>query len=516
MEIPQKFNASTFLLDRHLQQGKGEKTAIICQDRELTYREVYKKVNCFGNALLKLGVEMENRVAVLSPDIPEVIITMLASMRLGAIPIIINTMLPSQDISFILNDSRAKAVVVHESLLKKVKACKDSLKFLKHLIIIGHTDPNQLSFEGLMKNMPDELEPAETSRDDSVIWQYSSGTTGSPKGIIQLHRNIPHHFRCHGEGILKMSERDRVFSIAKLFFGYGQSSSFFWPFCAGATTLLLPERPEPVTTAQFITNHKPTVFCGVPTSYNAILQLPGLKEKYDFSSVRVFTSAGESLPIPVYDSWLNTFGAEIIDGIGSTECFHIFISNRPGSVVPGSSGKPIPGFEARVVDDEGNSLPPGEIGNLMVKGDSMAAGYWNNRDLTRRTFLGGWIKTGDKFACDEDGNFWYAGRNDDMIKAGGIWVSPIEVENVLLSHPTIDECGVIGLEDADGLMKPKAYVVLKKKYVPSDALSQEIKEYVKTKIAPYKYPRWIEYIEALPKTTTGKLQRFKLRQLDAN
>lgn len=365
-----------------------------------------------------------------------------------------------------------------------------------------------------MENMPEELAPAETSRDDSVVWQYSSGTTGSPKGIIQLHKNIPLHFRYHGEGIMMMSEKDRVFSIAKLFFGYGQSNSFFWPFCAGATTLLLPERPEPAAVAQFITDHKPTVFCGVPTSYNAILQLPGLKEKYDFSSVRFFASAGEALPITVYEHWHKTFGAEIIDGIGATECFHIFISNKPGSVVPGSSGKPIPGFEAKVVDDEGSTLPAGEIGNLMVKGDSMAAGYWNKRDLTKRTFLGEWIRTGDKFSYDENGNFWYSGRNDDMIKAGGIWVSPIEVENALLSHPFIAECGVIDLEDADGLIKPKAYLVLKKECTPSDGLSQEIKEYVKSKIAPYKYPRWIEYIEELPKTSTGKLQRFKLRQLN--
>ncbi len=375
---------------------------------------------------------------------------------------------------------------------------------------------NSLSFESIIKDMPDELKPAETSKDDVVIWQYSTGTTGAPKGIMHLHKSIYHHFKCHGEGVLQISEKDRMFSIAKLFFGYGQSSAFFWPFCAGATTLLLPEKPEPAVVAKFITENRPTIFYGVPTSYNAILQLPWLKEKYDFSSVRLFTSAGEALPVTIYNRWLETFGAEIIDGIGATECFHIFISNRPGNVVPDSSGKPIPGFEARVVDDEGNNLPPGEIGNLLIKGDSTAAGYWRKPDLAKRTFLGEWVKVGDQFSYDAEGNFWFAGRKDDMIKAGGIWVSPIEVENVLLAHPLIEECAVISAEDTDGLAIPKAYVVLKDGYYPSDDLSNELKEYVKSKISPYKYPRWIEYVEQLPKTTTGKLQRFRLRQLNTN
>lgn len=514
IQIPDEFNATAYLLDRHLGEGKGDKTAIICQERSLTYRDVYEQVNKLGNALLKLGVKQENRVFLLSPDIPELICALLASMKIGAVPTAVNTLLSAKDFAYILNDSRAPVAVVHQSLAPLVESVRGQLEYLEHLVVIGQAEAGQLSYEKLIAGESSKLEPAKTSKDDAAVWQYTSGTTGQPKGVIHMHKSIPYHFHNYAEEILNIGEDDKIFSVAKLFFGFGQGNSLYWPFSAGATTILLPERPEPDVVAEVITRNKPTVFFTAPTSFNAILQLPNLKEKYDFSSIRLSVSAGEALPAAIYQRWYEAFNTEIIDGIGSTEAFHIFISNRPGSAVAGSTGKPIPGFEAKVADEDGNKLPPNEVGNLMVKGRSIAAGYWNKHQLTQQTFIGEWLKTGDKFYQDEQGFFWFAGRSDDMIKAGGIWVSPIEVEGVLISHPAVLECGVIGAEDQGGLMKPKAFVVLKEGNQPSEELTSQLKKYVKEKTAPYKYPRWIKYVTELPKTPTGKLQRFKLRELD--
>lgn len=516
IKIPEKFNAVDFLLDRHLEEGRGDKTAIVCQGQEWTYKRVFQEVNRLGNGFKSLGVEMENRVLLLSPDLPELISSILAAMKIGAVPVVTNTMLPAADIAYILNDSRAKVAVVHQSLLPLVEQVQKDLDYLQNLVVIGEAKGDQISYQKLVEQSSQKLETAKTSKNDSAVWQYSSGTTGTPKGIVHMHKNIYYHFHSHAKGILNITSEDKVFSVAKLFFGYGQGNGLYWPFGAGATTILLPDRPEPENVAELVTKERPTVYCGVPTSYNAILQMPDLTERYDFSSIRVCTSAGEALPAALYQKWLETFGVEIIDGIGSTECFHVFISNRPGQVVSGSTGKPIPGFEAKLVDDQGKEVPPGEIGNLLVKGGSVSAGYWNKHELTQRAFQGEWVRTGDKFYKDENGYYWFAGRMDDMIKAGGIWVSPIEVEGVLISHPAVLECGVIGAADKEGLLKPKAFIVLKEGNTPSAELTKEIQNYVKENAAPFKYPRWVEYVDELPKTPTGKLQRFKLRELDSS
>jgi benzoate-CoA ligase len=515
IQIPEKFNAAAFFLDRHMEQGRGDKIAVICQGQQLTYQQVYHQTNRLGNALKGLGIEMENRVFLLSPDLPELICSILGTMKIGAVPVAANTMLPACDIAYILNDSRAKVAIVHQSLVSLVEEASDQLEYLQHLVVIGQPAQGQLSYEKLLQDAEENLLPADTSKNDAAVWQYSSGTTGAPKGVVHMHKSIYYHYHSFAEGILNITEADKVFSVAKLFFGYGQGNGLYWPFGAGATTILLPERSEPNFIAELVSKEKPTVYCGVPTSYNAILQLPELKDKYDFSSIRACTSAGEALPGALYQQWLDTFGLEIIDGIGSTECFHIFISNRAGKVVPGSTGQAIPGFEAKIVDDQGQEVAAGEIGNLMVKGGSTFAGYWNKHELTQRAIHGEWVKTGDKFYTDQDGNYWFAGRGDDMIKAGGIWVSPIEVEGILISHPSVLECGVIGAQDQGGLIKPKAFVVLKEGFAPGEQLTRELQDYVKQKAAPYKYPRWIEYLSELPKTPTGKLQRFKLRELNA-
>jgi len=512
IEIPECFNAATFLLDRHLVEGRGDKAALICQGRSYSYAEVHAQVNRLGNALRELGVEMENRVLLLSPDLPELVFGLLACMKIGAVPIAANILLPSADIGYILADSRAKVAIAHESLAPVVEALRPSLPHLRHLVVVGEARRGQLVYRELVAGSSEALEPADTRRDDAAVWQYSSGTTGAPKGIIQMHKNIRWYCHAYGEEFLGITDQDRFLSIAKLFFGYGQGNSLYIPFGAGATTVLMPDRPEPRTVAALATRERPTVFAGVPTAYNALLELPDLTTAYDFHSVRLSLSAGEALPPTVLERWRAAWGVDLVDGIGCTECFHIFISNRPGDVVPGSSGRLVPGFDAKIVDEDGEEVAPGELGNVLIRGGCTAGGYWNQHARSQRTFQGEWVKTGDKFSRDTDGRFWYAGRGDDMIKSGGIWVAPVEVEATLGAHPAVLECGVVGAPDPDNLIKPKAFVTLREGWSPSEELTRELQQFVKERIAPYKRPRWIEYVPELPKTATGKLQRFKLRQ----
>ncbi|MDF1552024.1 MAG: benzoate-CoA ligase family protein [Deferrisomatales bacterium] len=511
IETPERVNAASFLLDRHLAEGRGDNVALVCRESSYTYREVQAQVNRLGNGLRDLGVEIENRVLLLSPDVPELVFGLLACMKIGAVPIAANVLLPPEDIGYILQDSRAKVAIAHDSLAPVVQGLRPSLPHLCHLVVIGAAGDGQRGYRDLVDGSGEELAPADTRGDDAAVWQYSSGTTGAPKGIIQMHKNVLWYYRAYAEAFLGVTERDRFLSVAKLFFGYGQGNSLYISFGAGATTILMPDRPEPRTIAELITRERPTVFAGVPTAYNALLQLPDLTEAYDFRSVRLFLSAGEALPPAVQERWREAWGTDIVDGIGCTECFHIFISNRPGDVVPGASGRLVPGFDARLVDEEEREVGPGEIGNLLIRAGCVASGYWGKHRRSQRTFLGEWVKTGDKFSRDEDGLFRFAGRGDDMIKSGGIWVAPVEVEATLSGHPAVLECGVVGAPDPDNLIKPKAFVVLREGWSPSGALTRELQQFVKVRIAPYKYPRWIEYLPKLPKTATGKIQRYKLR-----
>lgn len=514
-EITERFNAATYLLDRHVAEGRGGRPALVCKGRTFTYADVLTEVNKLGNALLAAGIEMENRVFLLMPDIPELVYGLLAAMKIGAVPVGANTLLPKKDFEYILGDSRAKLAIVHETLAAQVIDLMPTLPHLKKLIIVGAmADGGFETYDSFIRGASGQLEAADTSRNDSAVWQYTSGTTGAPKGIIQMHKAIPVHNEAFAKKVLGMNENDRILSLAKLFFGYGQGNSLYMPFGSGACTILMPERPEPATIAELVTKERPTIFCGVPTAYNALLDLPGLTEKYDFRSVRLCTSAGEALPPAVLDRWMKTWGIEIIDGIGSTECYHIFIANRQGKVIPGSLGKPLDGVEVKLLDDDGNPAAQGDIGNIYVKSGFVASSYWNKHELTQKTFQGEWVKTGDKFTVDSNGDYWFAGRGDDMIKSGGIWVAPIEVEACLGLHPAVLECGVVGAPDPDNLIKPKAYVVLRNGFEASETLTRELQAHVKAKLAPYKYPRWIAYVTELPKTATGKVQRFKLRQLN--
>jgi benzoate-CoA ligase family protein len=509
--IPSRLNAATVFVDRNVAEGRGARVAIHCGEREVTYAELLEQTNRLGNALCRLDVRLENRVFLLLLDSPEFAYSFFGAMKIGAVPIPINTLLTSADYEYLLNDSRAVVAIVSEALLPRLAEIpRDRLPHLRAMVVVGAAPAGCLSFERLLAAASPELEPADTSSDDTAFWLYSSGSTGFPKGCVHLHHDLLLCAEYYARGILGLNEADRTFSVAKLFFAYGLGNGLYFPFYVGASTVLFPGRPEVGALLEQVARFQPTLFFSVPTNYAAILASAAEAE---FGSVRLAVSAGEALPAALFERFHRRFGVEILDGIGSTEVLHIFISNRPGQVRPGSSGQIVPGYEARVVDDDGQPTPLGEIGNLLIKGDSTCSQYWNRHHQSAQTILGEWIKTGDKYTQDADGYFWYAGRSDDMLKVGGIWVSPVEIEAVLAGHPAVLEAGVVGRADDDELIKPQAYVVLTAGVGAGPSLVQELQAYVKERLAPYKYPRWVEFVPELPKTATGKTQRFKLREL---
>jgi benzoate-CoA ligase len=512
IQLPDVFNAAAEFVDRHIAAGRADRIALRCEGRTFTYGQVAEMVNRVGNALRALGVEMENRVLLLLYDSPEFAASFFGAMKIGAVPVPVNTMMRAQDYAYFLNDSRAKVLITHRPLWDEVATVRDRLPYLKHVVIVGEPALEQQAYDQWIAATSPELEPAPTSKDDAAFWLYSSGSTGFPKGAVHLHHDMVYCADLYARPILDIGPDDITFSAAKLFFAYGLGNNLYFPFRVGASAVLYPGRPLPETMFETITQNKPTIFFGVPTLYAAMLATRDAETKYDLASLRLCVSAGEALPPELFKRWKERFGTEILDGIGTTEILHIFISNQAGRVKPGSSGEVVPGYEAKIVDDEGRPAKPGDIGNLLVKGESTCAYYWNQHEKTKQTIKGEWIVTGDKYYQDEDGYYWYGGRSDDMLKVGGIWVSPIEVENTLIQHPAVLESAVVGQEDDDRLIKPKAFVVLNEGYTASSALVDELKGFVKDKLAPYKYPRWIAFVPELPKTATGKIQRFKLRQ----
>jgi len=517
------FNAADYFVDRNVRQGRGHKVAIYSRHRNYTYNDVQKMVNKTGNALRDLGVRIEDRVMMLLLDVPQFYAIFWGCIKIGAIPVPVNTMLTPEEYEYYLNDSRARALVVSEELLPVIHGIQGDLLYLRDLIVISETEGGRIPFRQKYKRAPSTVKTAPTSKDDVAFWMYSSGSTGSPKGAVHSQWDPVVTSRSYAQGVLQLSENDICFSAARLFFAYGLGNGMYFPMSAGASAVLCPDPPTPEGVLGYLEEFRPTVFFGVPTLYGQILDFkerldresggrPDPDGEHEFSSVRVCVSAGEALPVSLYHRWKKRFGVEILDGIGSTELLHIFLSNRLGDVCPGSTGKPVPGYDIRIVDDEEREVPRGEIGTLMVKGDSAAQLYWHKREKTRQTMVGRWINTGDKYYMDEEGYFWCAGRADDMLKVGGIWVSPVEVENVLNGHDAVRECAVVGCPDPKGLVKPKAFVVLCDGYEPSEALAEELKVFVRGNLAKYKYPRWIKFMEALPKSTTGKIQRFRLRE----
>jgi benzoate-CoA ligase len=509
--LPTQFNVAEHFVDRNVAEGRGASPAFLYEDRTLTYADVQELANRAGNALLELGVGMEDRILMICLDAPEFVGTFWGAIKIGAIPIPVNTLMRSADYLYFLNDSRAKVAVVSAALLAEAAPALDAARYLKHVLIAGGPAGRFMSWEDRLARASATLAAAATSRDEPAFWLYSSGSTGSPKGAVHLHHDMYVCAETYAKQVLGLRATDRVLSAAKLFFAYGLGNTGYFPMAVGARSVLYPNRPLPETMFELIARYRPTLFFGVPTLYAAMLAVKEAERRFDTSSLRLCVSAGEALPEELYTRWRERFGVEIIDGIGTTEILHIFLSNRPGGSRAGSSGLPVPGYDARVVDDEGRPMPQGEIGNLRVKGDSIMAYYWNKHEKTKEALFGDWIQTGDKYYQDKDGYFWYCGRADDMLKVGGIWVSPIEVEATLVRHAAVLEAAVVGKEDTDRLVKPKAFVVLKEPGQGSDALAGELKAFVKDKIAPYKYPRWIEFVGELPKTATGKIQRFKLR-----
>jgi len=516
MDIPRDFNAARWFVDRHIEEGRDGRLAIIHEGRRLTYGDVYAGMNRLGSALRRLGVAKEQRVVLLLHDGPEFVWSFWGALKIGAVPVPTNTLLKPRDYEYILRDSGATVVIAGESLVAAVEEGRARLPDLAHVIVVGPAAAGRLAYADLVGAESAELAPAATSRDDMAFWQYTSGTTGTPKAAVHLHHDMLVCCEAFGRHVLEIGPEDRTFSVAKLFFAYGLGNALYFPFHVAASTVLYSGRPEPAKVLEVITRERPTLFYAVPTAYAAMLQVPDAERLYDLGSVRLCSSAGEPLPKAIYQRWLEKFGLEILDGIGSTELCHTFIANRRGQVRPGSSGTVVPGYEAKLLDDAGREVATGEAGNLIVKGDSACACYWNQPERTKQTFAGEWVRTGDKYTRDADGYFWYAGRTDDMIKAGGMWVSPAEVESALAEHPAVVEAGVVGAEDNDELVKPLAFVVLARGHSASPALETALKVFVKQRLAPYKYPRWIVFVDELPKTATGKIQRFKLREIAAD
>jgi benzoate-CoA ligase len=512
--LPADFNVATWFVDRPVAEGKSAAAAFHYEDRVLTYGDVQELANRTGNALRDLGVEMEHRVLMICLDTPEFLGAFWGAIKIGAVPVPVNTLLRAADFRYVLEDSRARVAVVSAPLLAEAAPALQGSPNLRHVLVAGGAAGSHLSFEDRVGRASRTLEAEPTSRDDVAFWLYSSGSTGRPKGAVHLHHDMVIAAETYAKQVLGFKPSDKVYSAAKLFFAYGLGNAGYFPMSVGAQSVLYPHRPTPDAVFELLARHRPTLFFGVPTLYAAMLAAKGT-ERFDLSSLRLCVSAGEALPADLYRRWHERFGVEIIDGIGTTESGHIFLSNRPGAVRPGSSGLPVPGYECAIVDDEGRPVPAGEIGSLRVRGDSTMAYYWNKHDKTKETLFGPWIQTGDKYHQDADGYFWYDGRGDDMLKVGGIWVSPVEVEATLIQHPAVLEAAVVGHEDDDKLVKPRAYVVLKDPAGASEALADELRAFVKEKIAPYKYPRWIDFVPELPKTATGKIQRFKLRQAAA-
>jgi len=515
IDLPRQFNVATYFLDRHLQEGRADKTAIECGEERITYRELLQRVNRIGNGLKKLGVRQEERVALLLLDTPDFACCFFGAIKIGAVAIPLNTMLKPAEYQYMLNDSRARVLIVEESLYPQIQAIgKENLRYLVTIIIAGQPVTDLRCLDHLRSESSSELEAEPTCKDDPAFWLYSSGSTGFPKGCIHLHHDMVVCSELYAKTTLGVRENDRLFSVAKMFFAYGLGNGLYFSLGVGATTILWPGSPSPPNIFGIIEKFKPTLLFSVPSNYSSLLSYHReTGPDFDLSSVRYGVSAGEALPAPIFHRFKERFGVEILDAIGSTEALHMFIANRPGAVRPGSSGQILPGYEARIVDEYDQPVPDGLIGNLLIKGDAVCAGYWNQHEKTKETFQGHWLRTGDKYYRDPDGYYWYVGRSDDMMKVKGMWVSPVEIESTLLEHPSVQEAAVIGRNDNNQLIKPAAYVVLKNGERNSPALTEELKTLLAAKLAPHKCPQIIEFIPQLPKTATGKIQRYKLRQM---
>ena len=518
VDIPREYNAARDIVDRHLGTERVGHPAIIDASGAWTYAELAERINRAGNALEGLGVGMESRVAMCLLDTVDFPAVFLGAIRIGAIPIPLNTLLTAADYDYMLRDSRAHTLVVSEELYPAFAPILGGQPWLREVVVAGSgggggtAGPGAHRLADLLAGAGTELEPAPTTADDVAFWLYTSGTTGAPKGAMHLHRHLVHTVAGYGRAVLGVRPDDVVFSAAKLFFAYGLGNALTIPLYVGATAVLFPGRPTPDAVMEILREHQPTLFFGVPTLYGNLLADPANDRAAGSLRLRRCISAGEPLPVGVARAWEQRFGIAPLDGIGTTEMLHVFLTNRPGDHRYGTTGRePVPGYEVKLVGEDGEAVPRGEIGELCVRGTTAAVAYWNQREKSLRSFHGPWTRTGDKYRRDEEGWYVCAGRTDDMLKVGGIWVSPFEVEGALIEHERVLEAAVVGEPDENDLVKPKAFVVLTDPGRASPALAEELQRFVKERLAPYKYPRWIEFTSELPKTATGKIKRYQLR-----
>lgn len=513
--VGDRFNIAELLLEDH-QPDRADNVAIRFEEGELTYEGLLERVNRFGNALRETaGLGIGDPVMLLLPDSPEFVISFLGSVKIGAVPVLTNPQLNASDYRQMFNLSRATAAVVSDQAIESVRSVMPELKYLEHVIMAGDSGlADGQSFQETIRSGSPELAAAETMRDDPAFWLWTSGTTGSPQAVVHLQHDILFTADAYANHILKLRESDICFSASKLFFAYGLGNSLSFPLRYGASSVLFPGRPSPERLLELIDKYRPTVFFAVPTIYNALCKLDNdLTKEFDLGSIRLCASAGEALPAKVWSEWKRKFGIEILDGIGTTEVLHDFISNQEGKVRPGSCGLPVPGYEVKLVDEWGDEVTsPRQNGFLMVKGDSTTPFYWLNHERTKKTIVGEWIYTGDIFYRDEDGFYWHQGRSTDMLKPRGLWVSPIEVEGALLGHEAVYECAVVGVRDEMDLEKVVAFVVPKEGYAGGPELVSDIKRFLRDRIDPYKIPTVVEFVSELPKTSTGKIRRFLLRE----
>jgi len=507
-ELPEQLNLADAFLDARVREGKGEKTAILYGERRFTYRQVQSLANRFGNTLRSLGIEPEQRVLIALPDGPDFVGALFGVLKIGAAVVMANPQLKQDEIAYFYDYTRAKVVLTVPETLETFAAAAKGARHLRRILVVGRGEGEHAWFDPEGHDVSDSLETEPTHRDDVAIWLFSGGTTGRPKAVLQSHASFANTTEWYARRAIGYREDDVTLSVPKLYFGYATGSNLLFPFSVGATTALFPEHPTPDVMFARIRAHRPTILINVPTMVNQMVSYPGASG-HDLSSLRLATSAGEALPPDLYARWKQTFGVELLDGLGTAEMWHIFLTNRPGDVKPGTLGKVVEGFEVKVCDDQGTEVAPGEVGALWVKGDSRAIGYWHQMERTVAAFRGEWYVSGDMISRDPDGYFTYAGRADDLLKVGGKWVAPQEVEGCLLRHPAVEECAVVGTTDASGLTKPKAFVVVRE---AKAGLDEELKAFVREHLAAYKYPREVVFVDALPRTHLGKVDRGKLRR----
>jgi 4-hydroxybenzoate-CoA ligase len=518
MATEREYNAAADFVDRNVLEGRGDKTACIDPSRNITYAQLLDEAARVGPMLARLGVERENRVALVVLDSVDFPVVFWGAIRAGIIPVLLNTHLNADQYHQLFEDSRAKVVFVSTALLPVVQEAANGLPALKAIIVVGGGPDEVPRLAALLAAVNERPAPANTCADEIAYWLYSSGTTGMPKGVMHVHSTPMVIARQAGQERIGLREDDLIFSAPKLFFSYGLGNAIICPMAVGATSVFYPERPTPQTVFETLRGYQPTMFYAVPTLYAAILADRECTPERGSSRLRLCFSAAEPLPPHIGKAWKQRFGLDIVNGIGSTELGYLFITNIPDAVEYGTAGVPVKGYDIRLVDEAGRDVADGTIGEMLVRGASAAAGYWNQREKSRRTFVGEWTRTGDKYVRRPDGVYTYYGRTDDMFKVSGIWVSPFEVEEALLTYPQVLEAAVVPAEDTNGLIKPKAFVVLKddREGDVGRALYEELKVHVKRSIGPWKYPRWIEFVDSLPKTATGKIQRFALRDMGLN